>query len=107
MIGLAAAYPPLGKKGGILRTGNYHVIDLSDPVEYSIKYGVVALIFFISGLSLKTSVLKEALVQWKVHAIIQVLSLGLFPVTGFGVGKFLTAVGYNLELADGYAFYRY
>ena len=61
----------------------------------------MALIFFISGLSLKTTVLKQALIQWKVHSTVQILSLGLFPVTGFGIGKFLIAVGYNLELADG------
>jgi len=55
VIGLAAAWPNLGKKKGIIHS------------EYSVKYGVTGLIFVLSGMGLKTRVLAGAIIFWKSH----------------------------------------
>ncbi|TPX36600.1 hypothetical protein SmJEL517_g01179 [Synchytrium microbalum] len=88
-IGLAAAFPRLGQKGGYIRS------------EYSVHYGATGIIFLLSGLSLKTSVLGKTLLQWRTHLLIQLLSLGVFPAVGFAIGKILLALGYNQVLAHG------
>jgi hypothetical protein len=70
---VAAAYPLLGKKGGILRTG-FPLKGLME-IEYTVSYAIVALIFVISGLSLKTQVLKKAFLSWKIHSSSLFLSI--------------------------------
>ncbi|KAJ3212146.1 hypothetical protein HK099_007797, partial [Clydaea vesicula] len=89
-IALAAVYPPLGKKGGILKT------------EYTISYGIVCLIFFLSGISLKSKVLAKATLDWKIHLITQTISLGITPLVGFGIGKLLLlSPNFDVNLAAG------
>ncbi|KAJ1553918.1 hypothetical protein HK096_005814 [Nowakowskiella sp. JEL0078] len=88
---LAAVYPPFGKKGGIIRS------------EYTISYGVVALIFIISGISLKTKVLIKAVLNWRMHLIIQGLSLGLTPLIGFALKSLLLVTPFDSNLAAGIA----
>ena len=95
LIGLVLAIlfayldPNIAKKGGAIKS------------EYTITYGVVILIFIVSGLSLKSSVLKNALLQVKIHSLIQFISLAIAPVCGFVASKILSALGFNQILADG------
>eukprot|EP00043_Microstomoeca_roanoka_P012460 m.120623 g.120623 ORF g.120623 m.120623 type:complete len:473 (+) comp15500_c2_seq1:269-1687(+) len=66
-IALARAAPFIGAKGGPLLP------------EYTIKYGAVFLIFFNSGLTLKTEELKKAAMQISVHVAVQGFTLALVP----------------------------
>ncbi|XP_074651954.1 sodium/bile acid cotransporter 7-B-like isoform X2 [Tubulanus polymorphus] len=65
---LARLYPPFGTKGGFLKP------------EWTVKYLAVCIIFFNSGLSLKTQDLKKAFFQYRIHIFIQVFTLVLVPV---------------------------
>ncbi|KXS13022.1 hypothetical protein M427DRAFT_58943 [Gonapodya prolifera JEL478] len=90
-IGLAAAYPPLGKKGGYLAS------------QYTVKYAGVAFVFLFSGMSLKTSVLIKATMVWRTHIVIQLLSLGFMPLLGWGIATGLKrGTGINPALLDGF-----
>jgi solute carrier family 10 (sodium/bile acid cotransporter), member 7 len=89
VIALAAIWPNLGKKKGIIRS------------EYTVSYGVVALIFIISGMSLKTKVLLKSLANWRMHLVIQSISLGITPAIGLGLGKLLGLTSFNPNLIDG------
>ncbi|KAJ3037404.1 hypothetical protein HDV00_001711 [Rhizophlyctis rosea] len=89
MIGLAAAWPNLGRKGGILRT------------EYTVKYVCVCLIFLITGMALKTRVLAQSLLAWKVHLTVQIISLGLTPLIGWGIGTALRHTSFDDNLVSG------
>ncbi|KAJ3066021.1 hypothetical protein HDU98_010634, partial [Podochytrium sp. JEL0797] len=89
-IAFAAAWPALGKKGGYIRA------------EYSVSYGCVMLIFILSGMSLKTKVLVQSLANWKMHLVVQVISLGITPAIGLAVGKLLQlSPTFNATLAKG------
>lgn len=88
-IGLAAAYPPLPS---LLRS------------DITVSYVVVALIFLLSGLSLKSRVLVDAALSWRITLFIQVFSLLLCPLFGFGLVKLLLLIdGFSLDLAIGLA----
>ncbi|KAI9146456.1 putative sodium bile acid cotransporter [Paraphysoderma sedebokerense] len=91
-IALAAAYPKLGRKGGPLKP------------EYSIKYGGISLIFFLSGLGLKSHVLARTFLMWKIHLVIQVLSLGVIPALGFGFSKLFIICGLSFCGFNSYRF---
>ncbi|XP_003383568.1 PREDICTED: sodium/bile acid cotransporter 7-A-like [Amphimedon queenslandica] len=71
VIAFAKIYPPLGAKHGPLRP------------EYTVKYIAVSLIFFNSGLSLKSEELKRALGQVRLHLFIQSFTLLFIPVLIF------------------------
>jgi solute carrier family 10 (sodium/bile acid cotransporter), member 7 len=88
-IGLAAALPDLGKKGGWIRS------------EYSVKYGAVIVIFLLTGISLKTKVLVSAFSSLKTHLVIQAISFGVTPAIGFGLAKLLSLSPLNSLLIDG------
>jgi len=75
-IGLAQAFPDLGKNGGVLR-----------PELFIGKYGVT-LIFLLSGLSLELSQLKEAASNWKLNGLTQVMTFAAWP---YLIGLPLTA----------------
>jgi sodium/bile acid cotransporter 7 len=68
VILLAQLYPALGAKYGPIRP------------EYTVKYLAVSLIFFSSGLSLKTEELRQALSQVKLHIFIQSYTLIFIPI---------------------------
>ncbi|KAI9343896.1 SBF-like CPA transporter family-domain-containing protein [Zopfochytrium polystomum] len=89
VILLAFAWPNLGKKHGIIRA------------DITVSYVVVALIFIISGMSLKTKVLLKSMVNWKMHILIQGFSLGITPVIGLGVGRLLGLSSFNDTLIKG------
>lgn len=55
-------------RGGVIRS------------EYSILYGGIALIFFINGMQLGPEKLKEHAANWRLHIVVQGISLVLIPV---------------------------
>ena len=67
-ITLAYSYPPLGVKGGPLRP------------EITVKYFVVSLIFFTSGLSLRFAELRAQLTRLRLYAAVQLFSLVAVPL---------------------------
>ncbi|KAI8901974.1 putative sodium bile acid cotransporter [Globomyces pollinis-pini] len=87
---LAAVFPYIGKKGGWIRS------------EYTVSYGAIILIFFISGLSLKSQALKDAVLYWQLIIVVQVISLGITPLIGYGVMKLLLWGSFDANLARGF-----
>ncbi|EGD72793.1 sodium/bile acid cotransporter 7 [Salpingoeca rosetta] len=86
----ARAAPDLGAKGGPLMP------------EYTVKYGAVFLIFFNSGLTLKTEELKKAAMQWSVHTMIQGFTLGVVPLfMSFVVAALRGLVDWNPAILTG------
>ncbi|XP_064404200.1 sodium/bile acid cotransporter 7-B-like isoform X1 [Halichondria panicea] len=67
-IVLAKLHPLIGVKGGPLHP------------EYTVKYFAVSVIFFNSGLSLKTEELTRALGQVRLHIFIQSFTLVFIPI---------------------------
>ncbi|XP_050314009.1 sodium/bile acid cotransporter 7-B-like [Anthonomus grandis grandis] len=82
-IFLAGLYPKLGSKEGPLKT------------EYSVKYGAVSLMFFISGFSLKTDSIFYTFKQYKLHLFIQLFTFLLVPIYTQLFVKFLSMFGIN------------
>ncbi|KXG52726.1 putative sodium bile acid cotransporter [Penicillium griseofulvum] len=64
---LAYYFPNVAKHGGIIRS------------EYSIMYGVIAIIFLISGLSIPRQKLISQVLNWRLHVIVQVISFLFIP----------------------------
>ena len=67
VICLARFEPSVGAKGGILKP------------EITVKYVAVSVIFFNSGLSLRTEDLKSALTNVRLHAFVQIFTLVFIP----------------------------
>ncbi|XP_066991427.1 sodium/bile acid cotransporter 7-B isoform X2 [Anabrus simplex] len=68
VILMAEIYPKLGARGGPLKP------------EITIKYGAVSIIFFLSGLILKTDELLRAAKQYDLHLFVQIFTLILMPL---------------------------
>lgn len=85
----ASFFPSVGIKGGPLRP------------EYTVKYGAVCLIFFISGLQLKTENVLHTLRQYKLHAFIQGFTFVLVPLFMQCVVKVFGIFGVNLWILRG------
>ncbi len=68
-IVVAALFPAPGAHGGILHP------------ELLTKIGI-ALIFFLNGAMLSFGALKDGIMRWRLHLIIQVATFVLFPVIG-------------------------
>ncbi|KAJ5178474.1 sodium bile acid cotransporter [Penicillium coprophilum] len=64
---LAYCFPNVAKHGGTIRS------------EYSIMYGVIAIIFLISGLSIPRQKLISHVLNWRLHVIVQVISFIFIP----------------------------
>ncbi|KAJ6133905.1 hypothetical protein N7523_000227 [Penicillium sp. IBT 18751x] len=64
---LAYYFPQVAKHGGIIRS------------QYSILYGVIAIIFLISGLSIPRQKLFTQLLNWRLHIVVQVISFLFIP----------------------------
>lgn len=88
-IGLAAANPDIGKKGGTIRS------------EITVTFVGVGLIFVLSGLSLKTKALTEALLYARLIVFVQSFSLIFIPAVGYGLGKFLMWISFDASLSKG------
>lgn len=78
---LAALFPAPGAHGGILHP------------ELLTKLGI-ALIFFLNGAMLSFNALKDGILRWRLHLIIQVSTFLLFPVIGLAflalAGRFIS-----------------
>ncbi|KAI3399853.1 hypothetical protein diail_5364 [Diaporthe ilicicola] len=61
-------WPDVASKGGIIRS------------EYSVLYGSVAIIFFVSGLQLSPQKLRVNLFNWRLHILTQGISFILIPL---------------------------
>ncbi|AAS50855.2 ABR085Cp [Eremothecium gossypii ATCC 10895] len=78
-IGLAVAvvlayyFPNVGRHGGVISG------------EYTIGYGVVALIFLQNGLSISTKDLKVNIFNWRAHLVVQVLSFLVTSAITYGL----------------------
>jgi sodium/bile acid cotransporter 7 len=64
---LAYFFPNVAKHGGTIRS------------EYSIMYGVIAIIFLISGLSIPRQKLFSQFLNWRLHLVVQVISFVFIP----------------------------
>ena len=89
-IGLAAAWPELGRRDGYIKS------------QWTIKYGAVIIIFILSGMGLKTEVLVQSLRRPFLHLLIQAFSLGLTPFVGWGVGTAMLKTPLNSSFSLGY-----
>ncbi|POS77172.1 sodium/bile acid cotransporter [Diaporthe helianthi] len=61
-------WPEVASKGGVIRS------------EYSVLYGSVGIIFFISGMQLAPDKLRQNLFNWRLHIITQGISFILIPL---------------------------
>lgn len=64
---LAYFFPNVAKHGGVIRS------------EYSVLYGVIAIIFLISGLSIPRQKLFKQFLNWRLHIVVQVISFLFIP----------------------------
>ncbi|KAF3770462.1 hypothetical protein M406DRAFT_248237 [Cryphonectria parasitica EP155] len=78
---LAWKWPDVAATGGPIKS------------EYTILYGSVAIIFFISGLQLSTQKLRENLFNWRLHIIVQGISFVVIPVIWLVIMWIMIAAG--------------
>ncbi|MEW5297069.1 MAG: hypothetical protein WDW38_007175 [Sanguina aurantia] len=88
-IGVAAAVPDLGKTYGWVHA------------EYTVKWGAIIVVFFLTGLTLKSRALLDASKRLRIHLLIQFLSLVLTPAIGFGMAKLLSLSSVDPDLIQG------
>ncbi|KAI1393841.1 uncharacterized protein F4822DRAFT_386111 [Hypoxylon trugodes] len=74
-------FPHVAARGGIIRS------------EYSILYGGIGLIFFINGMQLSPEKLKEHVKNWRLHIVVQGISLVLIPVIQLVIIRIVIAAG--------------
>lgn len=70
--------------------------------EITVKYGAIALIFFMSGLSLNIADMKKAVVQFKLHIFIQSFTFLFVPVVIRLIVVALRLFGINDWVLKGY-----
>ncbi|KAL7530142.1 hypothetical protein ACHAWF_003262, partial [Thalassiosira exigua] len=84
-VSFARLFPELGKNGSILR-----------PELFVGKYGV-AVIFLLSGWSLKLAELTDAAANWKLNSLIQLATFGAWPfLVGVPLTKGISSFAPNL-----------
>jgi sodium/bile acid cotransporter 7 len=86
---LAYLFPDIGKTGGYIRS------------EWSVKWGCVILIFFLSGLSIRARQLAKEFLHIRLHAVVQIYSLLIIPFTLYGLGLLLARLSINKTLVIG------
>ncbi|KAI1374926.1 putative sodium bile acid cotransporter [Hypoxylon crocopeplum] len=74
-------FPNVAARGGIIRS------------EYSILYGAIGLIFLINGMQLSPAKLKEHVTNWRLHIIVQGISLVLIPVVQLIIVRIVIVAG--------------
>ncbi|OCF75057.1 sodium/bile acid cotransporter 7-B/bile acid cotransporter 7-B [Kwoniella mangroviensis CBS 8886] len=84
-IALAWRFPNVAADGGVIRS------------EYSIKYGAIAIIFLITGLTLSTKSLYVQLRNWKLHLFTQLFSFLFFPAVVFAIVNIVNASHGNID----------
>lgn len=87
-VGLAFLWPAPGAHGGFLH-----------PEQLN-KAGI-ALIFFLNGLGLSFLALRDGVLRWQVHLLIQACTFLIFPLLGWGLIK-LTGGWMSVELQEGF-----
>ncbi|KAG8796264.1 hypothetical protein FRC16_009754 [Serendipita sp. 398] len=70
---LAWAFPSVGKSGGYIRA------------EYTVKWGAIALIFLLTGLSLSTRHFLNQALNWHLHLVTQVISFFAFSAVVYAI----------------------
>ncbi|KAG8950915.1 hypothetical protein FRC04_006979 [Tulasnella sp. 424] len=78
-VGLAAAFPKVGMTGGSIRA------------EWTVKYGCIALIFLITGLSLSTEALIKQAKNYRLHLVTQLISFVGFSAVVYGIVAIIRA----------------
>ena len=71
----------VGRNGGSIRA------------EYTIKWGAIALIFLLTGLSLSTRAFLNQALNWHLHIVTQVNSFFVFSAVVYGVVWAIVASG--------------
>lgn len=85
VILLAYFFPNVGRSGGIIRA------------EYTVKYLVVAIIFFISGLTLSPQSMGRRLLDWRLHLLTQGGNFLLFSAIVYAVVNIVKAADPDFE----------
>ena len=85
----AYIFPHLGASDGILYA------------KYTLRWGCVAVIFFLSGLSLPTKTLTHELFHFRLHIFVQVFNLILIPFSVYGICLLLAKTSFNKILISG------
>ena len=88
MILLAVPDPHLGTSDGPLQT------------KYSVSYGVNIVVFFISGVTLKTETLVKALTGFKLNIFIQTWTFVIIPSLFYSIYLLLKHYNFQKELID-------
>ncbi|KAF9908274.1 hypothetical protein BX616_000196 [Lobosporangium transversale] len=91
VIILARYFPGWGRTGGPLRP------------EYSVKYGITACIFLLSGLSLKTKDLLTSAMNYRAHLLIQLTSFIAIPLVVKAITALVGLSSFNVTLLAGMA----
>ena len=88
-ICLAYLFPNIGKTGGYIRS------------EWTIKWGSVIFIFFLSGLSLQSRQIGKELIRIRLHILVQLYSLLIIPFIIYGIVLLLSRSSMNKTLLVG------
>ncbi|KAI5864571.1 hypothetical protein GGS23DRAFT_453472 [Durotheca rogersii] len=84
-FGLACAlgylFPNVAARGGVIRS------------EYSILYAAIGLIFLINGMQLSPAKLKEHATNWRLHIVVQGISLVIIPIIQIIIVRIIIAAG--------------
>ncbi|KAI0022053.1 putative sodium bile acid cotransporter [Xylariomycetidae sp. FL0641] len=74
-------FPHVAARGGIIKS------------EYSVLYGAVGLIFLINGMQLSPEKLKEHATNWRLHIVVQGISLVVIPIIQLILIRIVIAAG--------------
>ncbi|CAF3233706.1 unnamed protein product [Rotaria sp. Silwood2] len=86
---LGYLFPNIGKTGGYIRS------------EWTVKYGCIIFIFFLSGLSLETKQLTKEIFHIRLHLLIQIYSLIITPFLVYALSLLLLKTSMNKILIFG------
>uniref|UniRef100_A0A7S2TT72 Uncharacterized protein n=1 Tax=Lotharella oceanica TaxID=641309 RepID=A0A7S2TT72_9EUKA len=88
-IAVAGAYPPAGRKKG----------PLYPPI--TVSWVAVVLIFFITGLKLKSAELTKAAAYWRLNIYVLCFTFIFIPLTVYILALILRQTAYNSDIIDG------
>eukprot|EP00466_Bigelowiella_natans_P004691 jgi/Bigna1/88021/estExt_fgenesh1_pg.C_270082 len=88
-IAVAAAYPDAGRRGGPLKP------------KITVSWVAVILIFFITGLKLKTQELTKAAAYWNLNIYVLCFTYIFIPGTVYILTLLLRLTAYNKDIIDG------
>lgn len=91
VILLAHFFPNVARQDGVLKS------------QWSISYGLVALIFLISGLTIPLADFYKRAKAWNLHLTTQITSFFVFPAITFAIVSAVRASDPNFERFNQYA----